>query len=124
MSTIKLNNVTVSHKLNLILMNISFNVNHGEFVYLIGKTGTGKTSLLRTLYADVDIHEGECNVAGYDLKNIRRKEIPHLRKKLGIVFQDFQLLMDRSVNENMNFVMKATGWKMRASSALLMTMEV
>ena len=87
------------------------NIEKGEFVYLIGKTGTGKSSLLKTLYADLPVVEGNAMVADYDLKIIKKKEIPYLRRKLGIVFQDFQLLIDRSIKENLVFVLKATGWK-------------
>ena len=108
---IELKEASISHKSNLILMNISLEIKRGEFVYFIGKTGTGKTTLLQTLYADLDFNEGECNVMGFNLKNIKRKEIPFLRRKFGIIFQDFQLLMDRSINENLRFVMMATGWK-------------
>jgi cell division transport system ATP-binding protein len=86
-------------------------IEKGEFVYLIGKTGTGKSSLLKTLYADLPVIEGSAIVADFQLMNIKKKEIPYLRRKLGIVFQDFQLLIDRSINENLKFVLKATGWK-------------
>ncbi len=108
---ISLNNVSIFQKYNLVLANVNINIDKGEFVYLIGKTGSGKSSLLKTLYADLDLTEGSGNVAGFDLKTIKRKEIPFLRRKLGIVFQDFQLLTDRSVNDNLMFVLKATGWK-------------
>ncbi|MGB3948629.1 MAG: ATP-binding cassette domain-containing protein [Bacteroidia bacterium] len=95
----------------MVLNNISLSVDKGEFVYLIGKTGSGKSSLLKTLYAELPLIQGEANVAGFNLINIKRKEIPFLRRKLGIVFQDFQLLTDRTINENLLFVLKATGWK-------------
>ncbi|HPT04156.1 MAG TPA: ATP-binding cassette domain-containing protein, partial [Bacteroidales bacterium] len=108
---IRLENVSVYQKNILILSEVSFSIEKGEFVYLIGKTGTGKSSLLKTLYAELPIIQGDAHVAEYDLKNIKIKEIPFLRRKLGIVFQDFQLLTDRSVNENLEFVMRATGWK-------------
>lgn len=108
---IHLDNVSIFQKHNLVLTNVSLDIDKGEFVYLLGKTGTGKSSLLKTLYAELSLVDGEATVAGYDLKNIKRKEIPYLRRKLGIVFQDFQLLTDRSVNDNLLFVLKATGWK-------------
>tara|TARA_B100002052_G_scaffold297777_1_gene329347 strand:- start:40 stop:651 length:612 start_codon:yes stop_codon:yes gene_type:complete len=94
----------------LILKDVSFNIQKGEFVYLIGKTGSGKSSLLKTLYADLELKEGDGNIAGFNLREIKEKEIPFLRRKIGIVFQDFQLLKDRNVNENLLFVMKATDW--------------
>jgi cell division transport system ATP-binding protein len=94
----------------LVLTNVSLNIDKGEFVYLLGKTGSGKSSLLKTLYGELDLVEGSATVAGFDLSKIKRKEIPFLRRKLGIVFQDFQLLSDRSVNDNLMFVLKATGW--------------
>ncbi len=108
---IKLDNVSIFQKHNLVLSNVNLNIDKGEFVYLLGRTGTGKTSLLKTLYADLDLIDGTGTVAGYDLKTIKLKEIPYLRRKLGIVFQDFQLLTDRSINDNLLFVLKATGWK-------------
>jgi cell division transport system ATP-binding protein len=95
----------------LVLSGVNFTIRKNEFVYLVGKTGSGKTSLLKTFYGELPVVEGTVNVAGYDLGTIRVKDIPFLRRKLGIVFQDFQLLPDRSVNENLHFVMKATGWK-------------
>ena len=95
----------------LILNNPSLKIRKGEFVYLIGKTGSGKSSLLKTLYGELMLKEGKGNCVGYNLANLKKKEIPFLRRKLGIVFQDFQLLSDRTVNENLKFVMKATGWK-------------
>lgn len=108
---ISLENVSIFQKKNLILNNINLNVDKGEFVYLIGKTGSGKSSLLRVLYGDIKLTQGEGAVAGYNLRKIKNKEIPFLRRKLGIVFQDFQLLTDRSAYENLEFVLKATGWK-------------
>lgn len=98
----------------LILTNVSMSVSKGEFLYVIGPTGSGKSSLLKTLYAELPVNEGYARVAEHDLKEIRNKEIPFLRRKLGIVFQDFQLLMDRTVYENLLFVMKATGWSEKA----------
>lgn len=108
---ISLSNAFIYQKNILILSDVTLTIKHGEFVYLIGKTGTGKSSLLKTLYAELPLKEGEGEVTGYDLKLIKRKDIPYLRRKIGIVFQDFQLLNDRSVNDNLIFVMKATGWK-------------
>lgn len=108
---ISLDKVSIFQKHNLVLNNVSLTINKGEFVYLLGKTGSGKSSLLKTLYADLDLVEGTATVANFDLSKIKTKEIPFLRRKLGIVFQDFQLLTDRSVNDNLLFVLKATGWK-------------
>jgi cell division transport system ATP-binding protein len=108
---IHLDNVSIFQKHNLVLTNVELNIDKGEFVYLLGKTGSGKSSLLKTLYGELYLTQGEGNVAGFNLKTIKRKEIPFLRRKLGIVFQDFQLLTDRNVNENLLFVLKATGWK-------------
>ncbi len=95
----------------LVLSNVNLKVDKGEFVYLIGKTGSGKSSLLKTLYGELPLREGHGIVCDSDLRSMKRKEVPYLRRKLGIVFQDFELLMDRSVNDNLDFVMKATGWK-------------
>jgi len=108
---IKFDKVSIYQNENLILANVSLEVDRGEFVYLIGKTGSGKSSLLKTFYADLEVKNGNATVAGFDLRSLRTKEIPFLRRKLGIVFQDFQLLMDRTVAENLYFIMKATGWK-------------
>jgi len=96
---------------HLVLRDVSFNVNKGEFVYLIGKVGSGKTSLIKTVNAELPLLEGEATVAGFTLHNIKTRQIPYLRRKLGIVFQDFQLLIDRTVYDNLMFVLKATGWK-------------
>jgi len=96
---------------SLILSDVNFNVDKGEFVYLIGKTGSGKSSLLKTMYGDVYLKEGEGHVASFDLKNLKWQNIPLLRRNLGIVFQDFRLLTDRNVYDNLEFVLKATGWK-------------
>lgn len=95
----------------MILQDVNINVNKGEFVYLVGKTGTGKSSLLKTLYGDLPLKEGDGMVAGYDLRQMNWKKVPFLRRSLGVVFQDFQLLTDRNVHENLKFVLKATGWK-------------
>jgi cell division transport system ATP-binding protein len=96
---------------NLVLQDVNITVNKGEFVYLVGKTGTGKSSLLKTLYGDLALKEGEGIVAGYNLKDMDWKKVPFLRRTLGVVFQDFQLLTDRNVNDNLKFVLRATGWK-------------
>ncbi len=96
---------------HLVLRNVNLRMKKGEFLYLVGRTGSGKSTLLKTLYGELPLGGGEGRVAGYDLNRLKKKEIPYLRRKLGIVFQDFQLLTDRSVNENIRFVMKATGWK-------------
>ena len=99
---------------SLILKNINIEINRGEFVYLIGKTGTGKSSFMKTLYADLPLKEGEGHIVDFDLKTLKEKEIPFLRRKLGVVFQDFKLLTDRTINDNLLFVLKATGWKDRS----------
>ena len=117
MSIIKYNNVEILRKEHVVLKNVSFEVNPGEFVYLIGKVGSGKSSLLKSLYAEVPVEVGEARVFDYDLLSIRRKQIPHLRRRIGIVFQDFQLLTDRSVYANLEFVLEATGWKNRDERA-------
>jgi cell division transport system ATP-binding protein len=96
---------------NLILQDVNLNVQKGEFVYLVGKTGTGKSSLLKTLYGELTLTEGIGHVAGFNLKEMDWKKLPFLRRNLGVVFQDFQLLSDRNVNENLSFVLKATGWQ-------------
>ena len=94
-----------------VLQDVNLQVSEGEFVYLIGRTGSGKSSLLKTLYGELPLQEGEANIAGYNLKGLLKKDVPFLRRKLGIVFQDFQLLTDRNVHENLRFVLKATGWE-------------
>ena len=108
---LSLQNVTIFQEKPPILTNISIEVKHGEFIYLIGKTGTGKSSLLKTLYADLALTEGEGTIVDFDLNNLQEKEIPYLRRKIGIVFQDFKLLPDRNIYNNLLFVLKATGWK-------------
>ncbi len=96
---------------SLILSDVNVEINKGEFVYLIGKTGTGKSSFMKTLYGDLPLTEGEGHIVDYDLKHLEEKDIPFLRRKLGVVFQDFKLLTDRTINDNLLFVLKATGWK-------------
>lgn len=108
---VSLHSVSVYQRDKLVLQDVNLDINNGEFVYLIGKTGSGKSSLLQILYADLDLREGEGVVCGFNLNKLRRKEVPFLRRKVGIVFQDFQLLEDRNVEENFKFVLKATGWK-------------
>jgi len=107
---IEFDKVQIYQNENLILANVSLSVNKGEFVYLIGKTGSGKSSFLKTLYGELPVNSGKAMTAGFNLREIKPKEIPMLRRKLGIVFQDFQLLMDRTVSQNLLFVMHATGW--------------
>ncbi|MCX7548177.1 ATP-binding cassette domain-containing protein [Xanthomarina sp. F1114] len=96
---------------NLVLSNINIEINKGEFVYLIGKTGTGKSSFMKTLYADLPLNKGEGSIVDFNLRTLKEKDIPFLRRKLGVVFQDFKLLTDRTINDNLLFVLKATGWK-------------
>lgn len=110
-TTISLHGVNIYQNENLVLSDVNIELEKGEFVYLIGKTGSGKSSILKTLYADLPLKEGEASIAGYDLKSLKNREIPYLRRKLGIIFQDFQLLSDRTVEDNLRFVLKATGWK-------------
>jgi cell division transport system ATP-binding protein len=108
---VELRNVTIYQGESLILQEVNISVNRGEFVYLVGKTGTGKSSLLKTMYGDLALKEGEGIVVGYNLSELDWKKVPYLRRNLGVVFQEFQLLTDRNVNENLKFVLKATGWK-------------
>ncbi len=108
---ISLKDVTISHEQPPLLSHVNLQVASGEFLYLIGKSGAGKTSLLRTLYGDHDIDSGEAMVCGFDLLKLRRRQIPQLRRKVGIVFQNFRLLKDRNVYDNLAFVLHATGWK-------------
>lgn len=108
---IDLGNISIFQRDILVLSGVSLSVSKGEFVYLIGKTGTGKSSLLKTLYAELPVVDGSAMVCGYNLNGIRRRDVPFLRRRLGIVFQDFQLMSDRSVYDNLIFVLKATGWK-------------
>jgi cell division transport system ATP-binding protein len=108
---VELKNVNIYQSGTLILGNVNIVVNKAEFVYLVGKTGTGKSSLLKTMYGDLTMKEGEGTVAGFNLKEMTWKKVPYLRRNLGVVFQDFQLLTDRNVIDNLKFVLKATGWK-------------
>lgn len=105
--------VDVERKDFTVLKGVDFTLNRGEFVYFIGRVGSGKSSLLKTFYADIPVSKGDARVFDYDIVNIRQRDIPYLRRKIGIVFQDFQLLIDRSVRDNLNFVLKATGWKQK-----------
>jgi cell division transport system ATP-binding protein len=115
---LELKDVSIFQKDSLILNGVSLEVNKGEFVYLIGKTGSGKSSFMKTLDGDLPLRKGEGSIVDFDLKKLREKDIPFLRRKLGIVFQDFKLLPDRTINKNMRFVLKATGWKDNAKMNL------
>ncbi|MDN6279602.1 MAG: ATP-binding cassette domain-containing protein [Psychroflexus sp.] len=108
---LELNKASIYQRENLILSEVNVSINKGEFVYLIGKTGTGKSSFMKTLYGDLPLRDGIGNIVDYNLRKLKDKEVPHLRRKLGVVFQDFKLLNDRNVHENLKFVLKATGWK-------------
>jgi cell division transport system ATP-binding protein len=108
------NGVDIYQNEQLVLMNVAFDVEPGEFVYLIGKTGSGKSSILKTLYGELKIKAGTANIIDYDLVKIKRRKILALRRKLGVIFQDFQLLDDRNIEENLRFVLKATGWKKKS----------
>lgn len=110
-AVVNIENTKIVNNGNTILNDVNLRIDQGEFVYLIGKTGSGKSSLLKTLYGELKIKNGNGSVCGFNLEKLKRKEIPFLRRKLGIVFQDFELLMDRTVDENLRFVLKATGWK-------------
>ena len=108
---LELSNADIFQRENLVLKDVTLRIEPGQFIYLIGATGSGKSSLLKTLYGDLPLVQGQGSVAGYDLKALKDKDIPYLRRKLGIVFQDFQLLTDRNIYDNLLFVLKATGWK-------------
>ena len=114
-TVLHLKDASIYQRETLILSEVNIEIQKGEFVYLIGKTGTGKSSFMKTLYGDLPLTEGEGNIVDYDLRTLKEKDIPFLRRKLGVVFQDFKLLNDRNVNENLLFVLKATGWKDRAA---------
>ncbi|MEQ8361300.1 MAG: ATP-binding cassette domain-containing protein [Cyclobacteriaceae bacterium] len=108
---VRVEDATIFQDHNSVLNNISFEIAKGEFVFLVGRTGSGKSSLLKTLYGDLPLRLGDTQVAGFNIREIKPKEVPLLRRKIGIIFQDFQLFPDRTVGENLTFVMKATGWK-------------
>lgn len=110
-SILNLQGVQIIQQENVILENVSLKINKGEFVYFVGKTGSGKSSLLKSLYGDISFNKGDIHFESQSLKKIKRKNILEVRRKIGIVFQDFELLMDRSIEDNLKFVMKATGWK-------------
>ncbi|MBA0883265.1 cell division ATP-binding protein FtsE [Flavobacterium undicola] len=109
-AVLSLKNATIYQEDKVILSNVNLEVNHGEFIYIIGKTGSGKSSLMKTLYADLQLTEGNGHIVDFDLETMKEDDIPFLRRKIGIVFQDFKLLPDRSIQDNMLFVLKATGW--------------
>ena len=111
---IEIRNASIFQRENLVLSGVNLTLHKGEFIYLIGRTGSGKSSLLKTLYGELPARDGTFRVAGYDLTKLKRKDIPYLRRKIGIVFQDFQLLFDRSVEKNLEFVLGATGWTDKA----------
>ena len=108
---ISINNLHISYNENVILKNINLNINKGDFIYLIGETGSGKSSLLKSLYKGVDISEGTISVGEFNLNTIKKNKIAYLRRELGIIFQDFQLLSDRNIYKNLDFVLRSTGWK-------------
>jgi cell division transport system ATP-binding protein len=108
---VRVKDAVIFQDYNTVLDNVNFEIDKGEFAFLIGRTGSGKSSLLKTLYADLPLRQGEINVAGFNIHDIKTNQVPLLRRKIGIIFQDFQLFSDRTVGENLNFVMKATGWK-------------
>jgi len=110
---IQYNNVEVRQQEQIVLQNVNLTVGRGEFIYFLGRVGSGKSSLMKTFYAELPIYSGDAKLLDYDLTRLRRKQVPYLRRKIGIVFQDFQLLIDRTVEENLMFVLRTTGWKNR-----------
>jgi len=118
---VRVQDANIFQEHNTILSDVNFEIEKGEFVFLIGRTGSGKSSLLKTLYADLPLRLGEAEVAGFSLRQIKTHKIPMLRRRLGIIFQDFQLFQDRTVGENLTFVMKATGWKDRSKMKARLT---
>lgn len=115
---LRLENIELCMEENIVLRDASFTLRSGEFVYVIGKVGSGKSSLLKSLYCEIPVTRGSATIMGYDLCNMRRKDVPYLRRRLGIVFQDFQLLTDRSVIKNLEFVLEATGWSQKEDIAI------
>tara|TARA_A100001011_G_scaffold202513_1_gene210922 strand:+ start:73 stop:783 length:711 start_codon:yes stop_codon:yes gene_type:complete len=111
LSVVNLNKVSIFQNGELVLSDISLNVNKGDFVFLIGRTGSGKSSLIKTIYGDIPLKKGDGKVVSFSLNNLKEHQTPYLRRKIGIVFQDFKLLTDRNIFENLNFVLRATGWK-------------
>lgn len=115
---LSLQNASINQENNRVLSNVNLEVKRGEFLYLIGKTGSGKSSFLKTLYGDLSLLDGEGSIVDYDLRKLKEKDIPYLRRKLGVVFQDFKLLPDRNIHDNLLFVLKATGWNEKAEMNL------
>ena len=111
---IRYKGVEINQQALCVLHDVDFELHKGEFIYIIGKVGSGKSTFLKTIYGELDIAEGEATVLGYNLKKVKQRQISELRRKLGIVFQDFQLLIDRNVHDNLDFVLRATGWKQRS----------
>lgn len=114
MAIIEYKNVEILRKEHVVLKDVTFSIESGEFVFLTGKVGSGKSSLMKTIYGEVPVSQGEARVFDYDMTALRRRDIPFLRRRIGIVFQDFQLLTDRTVYANLDFVLEATGWKVRS----------